>query len=256
MRKLLKNNLSEFIPAHRFFVGVDSDGCVFDTMEIKQKKCFHPVIISHWNLQKIEKAVRETAEFVNLYSKYRGQNRFVALIKTFELLTKHPAVLQSKVTLPDMKLLKKYIEKGLPLSNEGIAKAIKSGNFVGLKDILTWSIRVNQTIKTKVKKIPPFKWAVKSLKLIQKDCDVMCISQTPSEALVREWHENNIDQYVTVIAGQELGTKSDHIAIATKGRYEPANVIIIGDALGDKKAAKDNNACFYPICPGKEEISR
>jgi len=30
---------------------------------------------------------------------------------------------------------------------------------------------------------------------------------------------------------------------------------MIGDALGDLKAAKDNNALFYPINPGNEDKS-
>jgi len=32
--------LKELKPVHDFFIGIDSDGCVFDTMEIKQKKIF------------------------------------------------------------------------------------------------------------------------------------------------------------------------------------------------------------------------
>jgi hypothetical protein len=27
-------------PEKEFFIGIDSDGCAFDTMEIKQKECF------------------------------------------------------------------------------------------------------------------------------------------------------------------------------------------------------------------------
>jgi hypothetical protein len=30
---------------------------------------------------------------------------------------------------------------------------------------------------------------------------------------------------------------------------------MIGDALGDLKAARDNNALFFPIVPGREEQS-
>ena len=30
--------LAELQPQHRFFVGIDSDGCAFDTMEIKHKE--------------------------------------------------------------------------------------------------------------------------------------------------------------------------------------------------------------------------
>jgi len=31
-----------------FFVGIDSDGCAFDSMEIKHKECFIPNIINSW----------------------------------------------------------------------------------------------------------------------------------------------------------------------------------------------------------------
>src|ERR1041384_8641525 len=84
--------LRNFKPRHAFFVGIDSDGCVFDTMEIKHKECFIPNTIKHWSLQAVSKYAREAAEFVNLYSKSRGINRFPALIETFEWLQKRPEV--------------------------------------------------------------------------------------------------------------------------------------------------------------------
>ena len=45
-------------PAHDAFVGVDSDGCVFDTMDVKQKAHFHPLICTFWGLERIETQVR------------------------------------------------------------------------------------------------------------------------------------------------------------------------------------------------------
>jgi len=41
-----KEDLINFKPKFSTFVGIDSDGCVFDTMEIKQKQCFHGLIVS------------------------------------------------------------------------------------------------------------------------------------------------------------------------------------------------------------------
>jgi len=73
-------------PKHDFLIAIDSDGCAFDTMEIKHKECFIPNIIKYWNLQPVYKYARVAAEFVNLYSKWRGINRFPALIKVFDLL--------------------------------------------------------------------------------------------------------------------------------------------------------------------------
>ena len=34
--------LLELKPRYDFFIGIDSDGCAFDTMEIKHKECFCP----------------------------------------------------------------------------------------------------------------------------------------------------------------------------------------------------------------------
>jgi hypothetical protein len=77
-------------PQCRFFVGIDSDGCAFDTMEIKHKECFIPNIIKHWRLQAVSKYAREAAEFVNLYSRWRGVNRWPALVMVFDLLRERP----------------------------------------------------------------------------------------------------------------------------------------------------------------------
>ena len=72
--------LMKSVPAkHDFFIGFDSDGCVFDSMEIKHKECFCPAFIKHFNLQPASKYAREVWEFVNLYSKTRGCNRFLAV---------------------------------------------------------------------------------------------------------------------------------------------------------------------------------
>src|SRR3954447_26298587 len=68
-------------PQHRFLVGIDSDGCAFDTMELKHEECFIPAFVHHYHLQGVSKYAREAAEFVNLYSKSRGCNRFHALIE-------------------------------------------------------------------------------------------------------------------------------------------------------------------------------
>ena len=49
--KILKNMQAE----KEFFIGIDSDGCVYDTMEIKHKECFCPGFIKHMSFQSISK---------------------------------------------------------------------------------------------------------------------------------------------------------------------------------------------------------
>src|SRR5277367_4570027 len=93
--------LRDFEPRKKFFVGIDSDGCVFDTMEIKHKECFAPMFIKHFHLQAASRYARETWEFVNLYSKSRGCNRFQALLLAFDLLRERSEVKTRGVAVPD-----------------------------------------------------------------------------------------------------------------------------------------------------------
>lgn len=244
-----------FKPQHNSFVGIDSDGCVFPTMEIKQKKCFHKIIVSHWHLEPIEKYVRESAEFVNLHSIYRGRNRFPCLLMSMDLIRDRPEVVASRVKLPEFKSLKKFIESGVPLSHAELEKAVKASGDEELASLLKWSKDVNADIAKTVKKVKPFKWVRESLLAIKKNADAICVSQTPTEALVREWEEHNLMDFVRVIAGQELGTKKEHIYLATNKRYDSNKILMIGDAPGDQDAAKGNHAHFYPINPGHEEAS-
>ena len=84
----------------------------------------------------------------------------------------------------------------------------------------------------------------------------MGLSQTPAEALKREWAEHGIDQFVKAIAGQEMGTKTEHLKYAAAGKYAPEKCLMIGDAPGDFNAARKNNALFFPVVPGHEKESR
>src|SRR5260370_42178227 len=84
--------LAGLTPKYEFFVGIDSDGCAFDSMEIKHKECFCPQIIKYWDLQAVSKYAREAVEFINLYSKSRGTNRWPALISALDLVRERPEV--------------------------------------------------------------------------------------------------------------------------------------------------------------------
>jgi len=250
-----KAHLLEFTPRHAFFAGIDSDGCVFDSMEIKQKNHFHPLILRHWGLEAVEPQLRETAEFVNLYSHWRGQNRFPALLKTFELLNERPEVRRTGIPLPETEALRAYCESGLPLGNTSLAEEVRRSGADELKRVLDWSLAVNADITANMPKIPPFPSAIKSLEKLKQQADILVVSQTPEEALVKEWEENEMTPFVRLIAGQELGTKTEHLQMATSGRYPPEKVLMIGDAAGDRRAAEAVGACFYPINPGREEAS-
>ncbi|MBN1437098.1 MAG: HAD family hydrolase [Sedimentisphaerales bacterium] len=247
--------LKEFKPRHKFFIGIDSDGCAFDTMEIKHKECFTPNIIKHWKLQAISKYAREAAEFVNLYSKWRGINRWPALTMVFDLLAEREEVQRRGVTIPAVKPLRDWIERETKLGNPALAAEVEKSNDPILAQALAWSVGVNDTVEEMVEGVPPFPYLRETLEKAKDMADMMVVSQTPCEALEREWQEHDIAKYVEVIAGQEMGTKTEHLAFATNGKYDKDKVLMIGDAPGDMKAAKGNDALFYPINPGNEEAS-
>jgi len=247
--------LVELKPKFEFFVGIDSDGCVFDTMEIKHKECFTPNIIKHWSLQAVSKYAREAAEFVNLYSQWRGINRWPALMRVFDLLRERPEVQRRNAVIPDTPKIREFINSGLPLSNASLDKLVEETGDPELTKAQAWSRAVNATIADMVHGVSPFPYVRESLELICQHADAIVVSQTPNEALVREWKEHHLDGYVHVIAGQELGTKAEHLRYASQNKYADDHKLMIGDAPGDMKAARANNAFFFPVNPGYEEES-
>jgi phosphoglycolate phosphatase-like HAD superfamily hydrolase len=247
--------LKELEPAKEFFIGIDSDGCVFDTMEIKMKECFCPAFINHFELQAVSKYARETWEFVNLYSKSRGTNRFPAVPLTLDLIAARPEVIARKVKPPRLQSLRDWVARETRLGNPALEAEILRTQDRDLQRAYEWSVDVNIAIKKIVRNVPPFPFARESLARMMEVADTIVVSQTPTEALRREWEEHGIDGMVKAIAGQELGTKSEHIAFAAGGKYLKEKMLMIGDAPGDLKAARANGALFFPINPGFEETS-
>jgi len=252
--------LDELKPEYDFFVGIDSDGCAFDTMEIKHKECFTPNIIKHWGLQPVSKYAREAAEFVNLYSKWRGINRWPALVMVFDLLRERPEVQARHVEIPQAPRIREFIANdAFPKSNDGlkayIAALTAEHPDPELDRAWAWTTGVNATVADMVHGVPPFPYVRESLEFLADKADMIVVSATPVEALTREWKEHDIARYVKVIAGQEMGKKALHLKLAANGKYPPDRVLMVGDAPGDMKAARQNDALFYPVNPGHEEES-
>jgi len=246
--------LRDFEPGHGFFIGIDSDGCVFDSMEIKQKECFAPMFIKHHGLQAVSKYAREVWEFVNLYSKTRGINRFPALVRALGLLRERHEAQDRDAKVPSYPALDEWIARETKLGNATLATEVERGNN-GLAQVKVWSDAVNAQIAEIVHGVPPFPLVRDCLSQALGQADLMVISQTPCDALEREWAEHDLARFVQAIAGQEMGTKTEHLQFATTGKYPADKVLMIGDAPGDHKAAKANGVLFYPILPGREEAS-
>ncbi len=247
--------LKELKKEKDFLVGIDSDGCVFDTMEIKHKECFIPNIINSFNLQAVSKYAREAAEFVNLYSKTRGINRFPALVEALDWLADRDEVKKRNFQIPEIDSLREWIKNETKLGNPALESIVAKTNDPVLAKSLKWSLAVNDTVTDLVRGVPPFPYVRESLKKMGEQADLIVVSATPNEALEREWEEHNIAQFVKVIAGQEMGSKAECLEFATARGYINDHVLMIGDAPGDHKAAQTAGALFYPINPGNEDVS-
>ena len=249
----IKSTMTSYVKKHEFLVGIDSDGCAFDTMELKHKECFIPNTINYWELQGVSKYAREAAEFVNLYSKSRGINRFPALIEVFQWLQKRPEVKARNVEVRIPPSIVEWMKKETKLGNPALEKAVAETDDADLKQALEWSLAVNADVTKIVRGVPPFPFVRESLEKLTAQADVLVVSATPQEALVREWEEHDLDKYIAEICGQEAGTKKESLAAAAN--YDKDHTLMIGDAPGDYKAAVANSALFFPINPGAEEAS-
>jgi phosphoglycolate phosphatase-like HAD superfamily hydrolase len=240
-------------PQHDFLVGIDSDGCAFDTMELKQKECFTPNTVKHWDLQGVSKYAREACEFVNLYSKSRGINRFPALVEELEWTSRRPEVRARGVEVRIPQALRDWIAREPKLGNPALERAVRDGGNPDLRRTLEWSRAINRDVEAMVRGVPPFPFVRESLEKLFPQADVLVVSATPQEALDREWAEHDLARYVAAICGQEVGTKRECLQQA--GKYPPNHTLMIGDAPGDQQAAAANHALFFPINPGAEEAS-
>ncbi len=254
MKVFSKQDLIDFSPKHKTLVAIDSDGCVFDTMEEKQLNHFLPNVIKCFGLESVQNAATDCVKFVWLYSRTRGLNRFANLFRFFERLKTHPEFIDSSIELFDTTSLKNWIESGQGLSNLTLKKYVAENPDPCLEKVLKWSLAVNASTDV-MAPIPPFEFALKSLKKLHEKSDALVVSQTMDETLVAEWDLHNLTQYVDLIAGPAIGTKAEALKLAMKDHFDPKSAIIMGDALGDLQAAQACGIWFYPILPANEEAS-
>ncbi len=243
----------DYVAEKDFLVGIDSDGCVFDSMELKHKECFIHNFINHYDLQGVSKYAREAAEFVNLYSKSRGVNRFKALVEQLDWLRRRPEVKARNVKVPRLNGVVNWIEQETKLGNPTLEAVVEATGDPDLKKALSWSREVNKTIAGMVRNVPPFPHVKNCLERFSEVADMLVVSATPNEALEAEWEDHGVAHYVRAICGQESGSKAETLAAAKL--YGENKALMIGDAPGDHQAAVANNCLFFPINPGNEEAS-
>jgi phosphoglycolate phosphatase-like HAD superfamily hydrolase len=245
-----KDDLIHFKPKHDVLFAIDSDGCVFDSMTIKQR-IFHTGIIKFWGLEAVESEFRRVAEWTALYSPWRGLNRFELLLKILQGVSKY---IPACTNPPPTEALAAFAKSGVPLSADELAKRIERTGDPELKRALEWSRSVSKEIAA-VPQMPVFNEVPAGLEKIRTTADSIVVSQTDEAALVHEWRNAGLEKFVDVIAGAELGSKIESLGTAMKGRYAPEKTVMVGDAPGDLETARATGSLFFPIIPGDEVAS-
>ncbi len=221
---------------HKKLVCVDSDGCAFDSMESKHRHCFGPEVLNVWPLQDQKEQVLDTWNQVNLYSSTRAVNRFKGLALVLKALGQE-----------DWKEIHEWTMRAKALSNVTLSGETSPA----LKRALTWSLAVNEAI-SKMPPAKPFDGAKEAIIKASGEADIVVVSSTNPDALDAEWSNAGLRSYVSAIMSHRDGPKKECIAKLIKMGYQPENVIMLGDAPGDHRAAVENGVHFYPICPRRE----
>lgn len=244
-----------FAQRHTRMVACDSDGCVFDVMDLKHKECFCPAFIKHFQLQRCARATREVWEFVNLYSRTRGCNRFKAVVLALDFLSTHPDVLAlgMHTRLMDATALRDFVATSKALDEPALERAAAETRDPALRATLAWTREVNASVAAMCTGLGPFDGASEVLAAIAARSDLVVVSQAPRATLLAEWAHAGLDKSTAFIAGQEFGAKAGQIRQAMAvGHCASDCVLVLGDAPGDLEAAQEVGAKFFPITPKNE----
>lgn len=243
-----------FEKKHDYLVCVDSDGCVMDTMNCKHFHCFGPCMVTEWGLEEWKDEILARWNVINLFSMTRGINRFKGLAMALGEIDK-----QYK-PIPGVAALQHWADTAPALSNDGVAKAAAEAQDEEAKAIfakaLSWSKAVNAAIVELDEALKvPYDGAREGLAAAHEFADVSMVSSANRDAVEEEWGKFGLLEHTDIVLAQDIGSKAACIAAMLKFGYDPAKVLMVGDAPGDCDAAEKNGVHYYPILVNHEKAS-
>lgn len=242
--------LQAFAKQKDYLICVDSDGCAMDTMDIKHFRCFGPCMVEEWGLEEWAEPILNRWNTINLYSGTRGINRFKGLAMALTEIDKVYRPIEGVAELTA------WAEHAPELSNQAIAEAAKTAKGPALAKALAWSKKVNAAIDALPESDKkPFPGVAEALAAAHKRADVAIVSSANREAVEEEWTRCGLLPSVDVLCCQDSGSKAACIAQLKAKGYDPAHILMVGDAPGDQAAAGKNGVMFYPILARHEADS-
>lgn len=239
----MSRTLSEFTRKKNYLLCVDSDGCAMDTMNVKHVKCFGPCFVDEWQIEKPEKVLKRWNE-INLYSLTRGINRFKGLAQMLcELYPNNPEYAEFKA----------WTGKAEELSERSLEGEIKKGGGEVFEKALAWSRATNRAIDSLPdEEKSAFDGVYDALNRAKVEFDIAVVSSANPAAVTEEWRRCGLIDLTDCIATQKDGNKAFCISQLVEKGYKRENVVMVGDAMGDLRAAEENGVNFYPILVNKE----
>jgi phosphoglycolate phosphatase-like HAD superfamily hydrolase len=238
--------LNTVLPKNDIFVGLDSDGCVFDSMPQKHKQGFIPALKSAFSYCKNVDAMAEIWEQVNLFSVHRGINRYSGLLL---VLKNYTASTRDEIFYPLIEELEIWIRSAMHPSRCSLSSMARTSE--SLRKVLHWSDLASHNLEFVQDSYKVFPEARRALALIHHDADLFVVSQNTQASLFAEWEDHGLLAFVDGLDGQENGNKQD--LLRTRSAYYPGDrKLFVGDAPSDMQAARINDMAFFPIVPGRE----
>lgn len=243
-----------FKKRHDYLICVDSDGCVMDTMTCKHMHCFGPGVVDEWGLQRWEEAVLHLWNNACLFQMTRGINRFKALDA---VLTQ---IHEKYTPIVGLQALKDWIAEAPALSNDMLSERVEQtedeDGRICLQKALLWSRASNEAIEHLPLELrQPVEGAAEALAEAAKFADIAVVTSANRDAVIEEWTAYGLMQHAAVLLAQDSGSKSYCIGKLLEFGYEQDRVLMIGDAVGDERAAEKCGVWFYPILVNWEEES-
>ena len=233
-----------------FLICIDSDGCAMDTMNSKHMNCFGPCLISIWGLEDWREPVLRRWNEINLYTMTRGINRF----KGLAVLLKE--VDQNDKKIPGLERFEAWAGEAKELSNDSVKEMWEKTKLEVFAKALEWSVEVNRKIAGMPdSRKSAFPGVLAGVKAAHRLADVAVVSSANGKAVQEEWEKEGLLPFVDVILSQENGTKSDGIRKLLSTGYKQEKCLMVGDALGDFRAAEENGIFYYPILVNQEQSS-
>jgi len=230
---------------------VDSDGCVFDSMPAKHRLCFLPALLQIWGLDAFSEIVTNEALRLNLNSPYRGENRFIILLRLLRTFQEDPRLADARCDTWDLTALEEWVHSGQSLCGTSLEAEYARNRASILEQTLRWHHLANQ----KIAFLPPpsaFSEAIAALPAARTVGEVRVVSSANFCALEREWAAAGLLQHVSALHGQEDGSKEAILRNASR-EFSAGRLVMIGDSPGDLSAAEAAGVSFFPIRSGSEE---